>query len=46
LDVIIKDSSIFEITILHDEVLLVDNHIECAKGVSRNTLYSILEKVN
>ena len=42
MDVIIKDSSIFEITILQDGVLLVDNHIECAKGVSRNNLYSIL----
>jgi hypothetical protein len=46
LDAIIKDSSIFEITILQDEVLLVDNHIECAKGVTRYTLYFILEKVN
>jgi hypothetical protein len=42
LDVIIKDGLIFEIIILRDEILLVDNLIECAKDVLRNTLYSIL----
>jgi len=46
LDVIIKDGLIFEIIIIQDEILLVDNHIECAKDALRNTLYSILETVN
>ena len=46
MDVIIKDGLIFEIIILQDEILLVDNLIECAKDALRNTLHSILEKVN
>jgi hypothetical protein len=46
LDVAIKGGSIFEITIPQDEVLLVNNLIECANivGVSRSILHSVLKK--
>jgi hypothetical protein len=48
LDVPIKGGLIFEITTPQDEILLVDNLIECANivGVSRSTLHSVLKKVN
>jgi len=42
LDVTIKDGSIFEITILQDEVLLVDNLIECANIIGVSVILYIL----
>ena len=42
MDVTIKDGSIFEITILQDEVLLVDNLIECANIMGVSVILYIL----
>jgi len=42
LDVTIKDGSIFEITIIQDEVLLVDNLIECANIMGVSVILYIL----
>ena len=42
MDVTIKDGSIFEITILQDEVLLVDNLIECANIIGVSVILYIL----
>lgn len=42
MDVTIKDGSIFEITIIQDEVLLVDNLIECANIMGVSVILYIL----